>query len=54
MERFLGTMLDDLVQLALRNGSATLAWHLSVHRAARQREADGGDFAYGRGTVLSR
>ncbi|OTP80600.1 phage integrase family protein [Caballeronia sordidicola] len=30
MERFLRTMLDDLVQLALRNGSAALAAHLKA------------------------
>ncbi|MDB5836886.1 MAG: integrase [Caballeronia sp.] len=30
MERFLRTMLDDLVQLALRNGSAALASHLKA------------------------
>ena len=30
MERFLRTMLDDLVQLALRNGSAALATHLKA------------------------
>ena len=30
MERFLRTMLDDLVQLALRNGSAVLATHLKA------------------------
>jgi hypothetical protein len=30
MERFLRTMLDDLVQLALRNGSAALAVHLKA------------------------
>ncbi|OTP75661.1 hypothetical protein [Caballeronia sordidicola] len=30
MERFLHTMLDDLVQLALRNGSAALAGHLKA------------------------
>jgi len=30
MERFLRTMLDDLVQLALRNGSAALAGHLKA------------------------
>jgi len=30
MTRFLGTMLDDLVQLALRHGSAVLATHLKA------------------------
>jgi hypothetical protein len=30
MERFLRTMLDDLVQLALRHGSAVLATHLKA------------------------
>jgi integrase len=30
MDRFLRTMLDDLVQLALRNGSAALAAHLKA------------------------
>jgi hypothetical protein len=30
MTRFLGTMLEDLVQLALRHGSAVLATHLKA------------------------